>query len=746
MSAAFRRRPNKLLTPASARVVRVADGGTVPIIGMCTARVSIAGRHTPVLFTVIAHCPHDLILGLNFFSAHSALIDCSFSTLHFELPMLAEPSDAPHCRLRPTGFLRLQPHSIAYIELSSFPPIPDGEYLVTLLPNIPIRVLHLLVVTAFFTTRWHVFLGWMHASIPAFASAALSIVTALAAAAVTGWDSAPGVLAKCFAELFVQYLRAENRTLSAAAHGQLLVVGAGGRSDDLRTVLTDCRANVEAVLRMVGAAQGLLGTLLLLSFGANMGVVCAVLYSLTDSSTPTGLLMSGILYSSLNFADALDVAFASESLANEIVLSLTVPARIPDGSTRVTTARLYGVCAPRLLHYVDAWTAPPPSSTTTAYIRSSSYADHFSGHVSGPPVNTMSNPFLLFAQIVLSLTVPARIPDGSTRVTTARLYGVCAPRLLHYVDAWTAPPPSSTTTAYIRSSSYADHFSGHVSGPPVNTMSNPFLLFAQVSNNYSSVKTSNRCLVLLACPKSACAVYLYVQDILVSLLVLCGDVEVNPGPSTGELLLQLLGGQKSMQERLDAIEAKLKQVEESAAIVKEVGTRIADMERTIKTLEKKLVDIEDRSRRNNLIVFGIPERRDETSTSLMEDVVDGLFKTTLGVQVSSVERIHRIGRKKADKPRPVILKLIDHREKVNVLQNCFKLKKEKNISVGEDFSAATRQVRKYLWDNTADIRRQGGKVKLIYDKVRIDNEMFQWDSNQTKIVPIVARSLASQMT
>ncbi|XP_070390790.1 uncharacterized protein [Dermacentor albipictus] len=92
----------------------------------------------------------------------------------------------------------------------------------------------------------------------------------------------------------------------------------------------------------------------------------------------------------------------------------------------------------------------------------------------------MSNPFLLFAQIVLSLTVPARIPDGSTRVTTARLYGVCAPRLLHYVDAWTAPPPSSTTTTYIRSSSYADHFSGHVSGPPVNTMSNPFLLFAQI--------------------------------------------------------------------------------------------------------------------------------------------------------------------------------------------------------------------------------------------------------------------------
>lgn len=139
MSAAFRRRLRKLLTPASACVVRVADGGTVPIVGMCTARVSIAGRHTPVLFTVLAHCPHDLILGLDFLSAHSALIDCSASTLRLELPILAEPPDVPQCRLRPTGFIRLPPKSVAYIELLSSPPVPDGEYLVTPLPDIPLQ-------------------------------------------------------------------------------------------------------------------------------------------------------------------------------------------------------------------------------------------------------------------------------------------------------------------------------------------------------------------------------------------------------------------------------------------------------------------------------------------------------------------------------------------------------------------------------------------------------------------------------
>ncbi|XP_077485093.1 uncharacterized protein LOC144095180 [Amblyomma americanum] len=187
------------------------------------------------------------------------------------------------------------------------------------------RALYLLVVTTFFTTRWHVFLVRLHAFLPVLLSALLSIATVAAAFAVAVWDSAPGILAKCFAEVFVHCLRVENMALSAAASGQVLVVDAGRcrcggarERDDLRAVLGECRANVEAVVRMLGDAQKLLGTLLLLSFGANMGVVCAVLYALTDSSSPASLLFSGTMYAGLNFANALDIAFASESLATEI--------------------------------------------------------------------------------------------------------------------------------------------------------------------------------------------------------------------------------------------------------------------------------------------------------------------------------------------------------------------------------------------------------------------------------------------
>lgn len=80
-------------------------------------------------------------------------------------------------------------------------------------------------------------------------------------------------------------------------------------------------------------------------------------------------------------------------------------------------------------------------------------------------------------------------------------------------------------------------------------------------------------------------------------------------------------------------------------------------------MENKVADLEDRSRRNNIIVFGIQEKDKETADALSKAVVDYVFKKMLDVQLNSVERIPRLGRKQANKQRPVIIKLFDNREK-----------------------------------------------------------------------------------
>lgn len=159
------------------------------------------------------------------------------------------------------------------------------------------------------------------------------------------------------------------------------------------------------------------------------------------------------------------------------------------------------------------------------------------------------------------------------------------------------------------------------------------------------------------------------------------------------------------------------------------------LEKTVCSLQSRIISLEDHSRRNNLIVFGVPESANETADNLQESVVQGMFKNLLGVSVSTVERIHRTGRKQHDKPRPIILKLIDYREKNAVLSNCAKLKGT-NFSISEDFSLPTRQKRKKLWESAADLRRMGRKVKLVHDRIKIDNVLFEWDDVKGERVPI----------
>lgn len=138
MSAALRRRLKKVLTPAVPCTVRVADGSTSPVLGMCTARVTIAGHYSVVLFIVLEHCPHDLILGLDFLSKHSAQIDCSAGVVQLDLPLPAD-ADATTCaspRLCSAEFARLSPQAATNVLLTPCPPVPDGEYVVSPLTDV----------------------------------------------------------------------------------------------------------------------------------------------------------------------------------------------------------------------------------------------------------------------------------------------------------------------------------------------------------------------------------------------------------------------------------------------------------------------------------------------------------------------------------------------------------------------------------------------------------------------------------
>lgn len=77
------------------------------------------------------------------------------------------------------------------------------------------------------------------------------------------------------------------------------------------------------------------------------------------------------------------------------------------------------------------------------------------------------------------------------------------------------------------------------------------------------------------------------------------------------------------------------------------------------------------------------------------------------------------------------MNFIDSREKDSVLKNCFKLKST-NVRVSQDDAKETAEIRKRLWESAASDRSKGTKVKLIYDKLKIQDKMYTWDLTQDK--------------
>lgn len=131
MNSELRRRLKKVLTPPTVPLIRVADGGTFPVLGMCSARISVADRSTSVLLAVLEKCSHDLILGMDFLSAHSALIDCGTGLLQLDLPCYHDAPPTRQPRLCSVDYVRLPPQAVIYVNLRSSSPIPDGDYILT---------------------------------------------------------------------------------------------------------------------------------------------------------------------------------------------------------------------------------------------------------------------------------------------------------------------------------------------------------------------------------------------------------------------------------------------------------------------------------------------------------------------------------------------------------------------------------------------------------------------------------------
>lgn len=166
----------------------------------------------------------------------------------------------------------------------------------------------------------------------------------------------------------------------------------------------------------------------------------------------------------------------------------------------------------------------------------------------------------------------------------------------------------------------------------------------------------------------------------------------------------------------------------------------------LKTMAYKQIDLEARSRRNNLVVWGVVERQNENCFQ----VVRQLIESNLGLEADNMylARAHRLGPWRNDvraNKRPIIVNFRDYCDLELVLSKAFMLKNTQ-YSLDRDLPKEISEARKRLWPTFKSMKSDNprAKVKILYpaklvcDKTVIQDEFPDWYS-------VLARSRISAL-
>ena len=247
---------------------------------------------------------------------------------------------------------------------------------------------------------------------------------------------------------------------------------------------------------------------------------------------------------------------------------------------------------------------------------------------------------------------------------------------------------------------------------------------------------------------------------IVNRIQLCGDMEMNPGPpgQRGGIQTRLsasqgkLGLDSNVSDALSDIMREIKETRlEMNSKIDELGlkleARYQELQGEVTSLKKelevnrtKLDDLENRSRRNNIVVHGVEEKEKETWEET-EDILCTKLSESLGLTISPehFERAHRTG-KPNSKGRPIIALCNNFKTKKMILKAARDMKPP-GLYVNEDFSPGIRSVRQALSKVMKTKRDKGLTAFLSYNKliVRHDEGMqniYTYDTDRRRLVQL----------
>lgn len=153
----------------------------------------------------------------------------------------------------------------------------------------------------------------------------------------------------------------------------------------------------------------------------------------------------------------------------------------------------------------------------------------------------------------------------------------------------------------------------------------------------------------------------------------------------------------------------------------------------IQTLNKKINNLDNMYRKNNIIIHGIKET-ENNYTDLFKIMSEIFSKLEIRVESYDINKMHRIGRKNTGKIRPILVSLTTFNKKIEILK-C-KKNMPSNTYVTEDFSKETLIIRKELQQQVEKEKEKGNEAYIKNNKLIVkQNDKRKRDNSVSPSTP-----------
>ena len=165
-------------------------------------------------------------------------------------------------------------------------------------------------------------------------------------------------------------------------------------------------------------------------------------------------------------------------------------------------------------------------------------------------------------------------------------------------------------------------------------------------------------------------------------------------------------------------DTRIKKLEEQPRVQTVVQPAVVSVE--IESLKSKVLDLQCRSMKNNLVFSDLRSSKFENCENKLRDFIRHELRIDHYIEFGNVHRFGKPGRNGA---RPIVARFIYYNDLQCVLKNAYKLRGSQ-FGISEQFPAEIVARRQKLYPKMREAKQQRREVVLVRDRLYIDGEQY----------------------